>query len=294
MSEEKSRIFWTSRIAGAVIICLLLGWYSVHRHAQQAVAPMTVELQNLFYENGLANNGTQDLTELAKKIGPARMDRLLYDAAPTISLAAMKWMVANGADPKNIGTLQDMSLLQRAAKLPQYDRMAYLLGFGLNPTTRTSDGRTLIHIAAAGDLDDRALALFMSKGLKIDDVDLLGRQAMHYASLKSIPVLISAGANISAVDSSGRTALHQAAKDGRNDAVTALLAAGASVYDQDKAGKTPLHLAAKARNTDQVIETLLAAGAPTTVRDSDGNTPRDLSEDTSRYGNRRSSIRDRL
>lgn len=294
MSVEKSRAFWLSRLAGVIALCLLLGWCSMHRRAEQKLAPLKAELQNLFNENGLADNSYQDIADVARKIGPERMDRLFYDAAPTLSLPAMKWMVANGADPRNIGTLQDMSLLQRAAKLPQYDRMAYLLSFGLNPAARTSDGRTLIHIAAAGDLDEHALALLLSKGLKIDDVDLLGRQAIHYASSKSIPALVAAGANLSAVDSSGRTALHQAAKEGRNDAVVALLAGGASVYEQDGSGKTPLHLAAKAFNTDAVIETLLAAGAPTTVRDNDGNTPRDLSEDSRRYGNRRSSVRDRL
>ncbi|MES2102528.1 MAG: ankyrin repeat domain-containing protein [Pseudomonadota bacterium] len=294
MDEEKSRALWPTRVAGIVVLCLLLGWCTMHRRAEQAIAPMRAELLNLFYENGLASNAQQDIADVARKIGPDRMNRLLYDAAPTLSLDAMKWMVAHGADPRNIGVMQDMSLLQRAARLPLYDRMVYLLGFGLNPVARTGDGRTLIHIAATGDLDQRTLSLLISKGLKIDDVDLLGRQPIHYASLKAIPTLVAAGANISAVDSSGRTALHQAAKEGRNDAVVALLAGGASVYDKDKIGKTPLHLAAKARNTDAVIETLLAAGAPTTVRDDDGNTPRDLSEDTNRYGNRRSSIRDRL
>ncbi|HTD05169.1 ankyrin repeat domain-containing protein [Undibacterium sp.] len=294
MSGEKSRMLWRARIAGVVLLALLLGWCTTHRRAQQALAPMKAELYNLFYENGLTDNSYQDISDVARKIGPERMDRLLYDAAPSISLAAMKWMVAHGADPKNIGVMKDMSLLQRAARLPQYDRMVYLLSFGLNPTERTSDGRTLLHIAAAGDLDERTLSLFASKGLKIDDVDLLGRQPIHYASPKSIPALVAAGANISAVDSSGRTALHQAAKEGRNDAVVALLAGGASVYDKDKSGKTPLHLAAKARDTDAVIETLLAAGAPITARDDDGNTPKDLSEDTSRYGTRRPSVRDRL
>ncbi|MFZ6647891.1 ankyrin repeat domain-containing protein [Undibacterium sp. TJN25] len=293
MGAEKSGS-GLGRVAGIILLCALLGWYAVHRRTQQAAAPMKAELLGLMMENGLADGPNQDLADAARRIGPARMDRLLYDAAPTASLAAMKWMVAYGADPKNIGILQDVSLLQRAARLPQYDRMAYLLGFGLDPLVRTSDGRTLIHIAAAGSLDDRTLALFISKGMKITDVDLLGRMAIHYASPKSIPVLVAAGASIGATDSSGRTALHLAAKDNRNDAVAALLASGASVYDKDKTGETPLHLAAKARNTDAVLETLLAAGAPTTDRDDNGNTPKDLSDDSNRFGNRRSSIRDRL
>ena len=51
------------------------------------------------------------------------MNRLLYAAAPEASLPTLKWIVDHGADPRNVGTMEDLPLLFRAAKRPLFERL---------------------------------------------------------------------------------------------------------------------------------------------------------------------------
>jgi ankyrin repeat protein len=204
------------------------------------------------------------------------MNRLLYEAAPGASVEVLKWLVNHGAVPSNVGAMTDLPLLHRAAQSPRYDRLEYLLSFGLDPLERSREGLTLLHVAARGGLDERVLQLLTSHGLKVGDASKTGLRPIHLASVKSIPVLIAAGADINAKDEDGRTALHRAAREGRNDVVAELIRNNASVHSTDNRGRTPLHLAAMATGADAVIETLLAAGAMKSTRDNDGMTARDL------------------
>ncbi|HEY0844279.1 MAG TPA: ankyrin repeat domain-containing protein [Noviherbaspirillum sp.] len=280
MSDDTKKVRFLVRLVPALILISLVAWCTTNNKARQSNAPMLIEVKELFMTHGLidSSNSPVDLAAVAKRHGETGMNAMLYEAASGASLETIKWLVEHGADPKNVGAMQDLTLLQKAAKVPRYERLEYLLGFDLDALQRTRDGMTLMHIAAQAGVDQRTLMLLASKGLNVTDTDAFGRQPIHYAAVKSIPVLQAAGADINAKDSDGRTALHYAAKEGKLDVVTELLAQSASVYTQDKRGRTPLHLAAMTTgySTEKVIDTLLAAGAPTTVRDDDGMTPRAL------------------
>jgi hypothetical protein len=71
-----------------------------------------MELQSIFLEQGLIDNNNErsNLADVARKAGTARMNRLLYDVAGSASLDSLKWIVANGAEPKDIGIMRDMTL----------------------------------------------------------------------------------------------------------------------------------------------------------------------------------------
>lgn len=290
MSVEKNNpIRLWLKIVPLLLIVSLFAWCSSNGREAAQLGPLRVELQNLFMEQGLVSGGAErtSLADVARTLGEPAMNNLLYEAASSTSLEALKWLVAHGADPKNVGARTDLTLLQKTALLPRPDRLEFMLGFGLDPLERCRDGRSLLHLAAQGGLDAQVLKLLLSKGLKVTDTDHAGRMPMHFAALKSIPVLVAAGAEIDAPDSMGMSALHQAAKEGRNEVVTELLRNSASVFAKDKKGRTPLHYAAISQRSDAVIETLLAAGAPVSARDDEGLTPKELgleSRENARYG----------
>jgi len=286
--EENTRIRLWLKIVPLLIVVSLFGWCSSNNRKAQQLGPLKMELVNLFQEHGLVDgsNDRNSLESVAKAAGESTMNGMLYEMASSGSVDALKWLVAHGADPKNVGAQKDMTLLQATALHPRLDRLEYMLGFGLDPLERSRDGRNMLHYAAQGGLDPAVLKLLISKGLKVSDADNAGRLPMHFASLKSIGVLVGAGAEIDATDDAGMTPLAQAAKEGRNDAVAELLRNSASVFAKDKKGRTPLHHAAMSQKSEAVIETLRAAGAPVTARDDEGLTPKELgldSRDNSRY-----------
>ena len=218
----------------------------------QQMSPIKTKLQSFFMDAGLVDgvNQQNNLTDVAKKMGELVLNNLLYEVASSVSLDALKWLVINGADPKNVGTLHDLNLLKKVALRPLLDRLEYFLGFGLDPLERSRDGRTILHLAAQGGLDQQVLALLLAKGLSISDVDNSGAMPMHYASVKSVATLLAGGAEIEAKDSLGLTVLLLAAKNGHNDVASELLNNTASVYAVDNKGRTALHYAAMSHNSD--------------------------------------------
>jgi ankyrin repeat protein len=285
-SESRVRLF-LFRLIPTIMVVSFIAWCSSGGRERKEVEPIRAELMELFMSEGLIDNPTssKSLADIAKKNPQSTMNRLLYTAAPTASLAALQWIINNGADPKNVGTVKDRTLLQQVAKVPRFDRLDYFLSLGLDPMERSRDGLTLLHIAAEGGLDEKVLKLLLGKGLDLNATTPDGATAMHFASVKSIPVLVSVGMPVDALDASQRTALHYAASKGNNEIAAELIRNNASVFVQDKKGRTPLHLATMSRS-NTVVDTLLAAGAPRTLRDIDGNTPRDVYQDSLRNRNR--------
>jgi ankyrin repeat protein len=277
MAKGKSRWGIWLRLIPLMFLIGFVGWCTTNNRRLEKIAPVRTELIALFREEALIGSAPNlVLTDVAKDVGEAGMNRVLYDAAAKSSMSAVRWLVENGADPKNVGTMHDLTLLQQAALMPQRERIEYFLSFGLNPLERSRDGRTVLHLAAQGGLDEPVLALLQSKGLKLTDADVEGKLPLHYASVKSVAVLVKAGAEIDARDARGRTPLDFAARQGSNEVVTELLNNGASVFSKDSKGRTPLHYAVMKGGNDAVVDTLLAHGAATTARDDDGETPRDL------------------
>lgn len=268
------------RLIPLLMLVAFVAWCSTGRAPRGgAGAPHATELAELFMSHGLADGPLRadQLDAVAKRAGPAGMNRLLYAAAPGATLPALRWMVEHGADPHNIGSIENLPLLHQLAQRPQADRLAYFFELGLDPKQRDSRGRTLMHACAEAGLDERVLMLLTAKGLTVSDVSNAGQLPIHVANLKSLPVLVGAGADVSAPDREGRSALHLAAAAGAADMVNELLRLGASVYAVDSQGRTPLHWAA-AKRSDATVNALLDAGAPRAVRDHRGLSPRDLAE----------------
>lgn len=257
-----------------------LAWCSSNRGARQDVMQVRTEIVELMTSSSLISGPSSDvdLAAAAKRIGPAGMNRLLYESAGTASLPALQWMVKNGADPRNVGAMLNEPLLHKVAQQPQFERLEYFVGLGLDVKERGRDGASLMHVAAQGGMDERVLGLLTAKGLSVSETTAAGKQPIHMASVKAISVLARAGADVSAKDNAGRTPLHWAAAEGKNEQVVELLRMNASVFSVDAKGRTPLHLAALGRS-EAVIDTLLAAGAPRAVRDSDNLTPRELAQE---------------
>jgi len=278
------------RFVPLLLVVLFVAWCTQSGDRRREQQPLRTELTELFLQQGLISSPSArdgDLDKVAKQLGAASMNRLLWSAAPTASLDALRWIVAHGAEPQNVGAQEGIPLLHKAAENPSYPRLEYFLGLKLDPLQRGRDGLTLLHVAAKAGIDERVLTLLLSKGLKFTDATPGGQLPIHVASVKSIGVLARAGADIDSVDGSGRTPLHQAAADRRADLVAELLRLNASVFKVDRKGRTPLHLAALARS-EPVVDALLAAGAPRSARDLDGQTARDLAQ----TGTSRSRYRD--
>ena len=277
MSATNTRLATWVRLISTFILISLIGWCSTNSYRNRQLGPMKAELMSLFMEEGVMVSRSDTVTDVVKHASPETLERVFYDAAGKATLPALKWLVENGVKPQGIGKLKDLTLFQQAARNPQYDNMEYFLSLGLNPLERSRDGRTVLHVAAEGGVDQRTLTLLLAKGLKVNDVDDLGRTPIHYANQKSVGPLAAAGAEIDAKDNRGVTALDLAAATGHQDVVKELLNHSASVFTTDAKGRTPLHYAALNPN-DAVVDALRDHGAPTAARDSEGFTPREVAQ----------------
>ena len=288
MSDAGSGHLRLFKLIPILMVIGFMAWCSSNRGSNVDAVQVRTEIIDLLATSGLLSGPSNDvdLAAAAKRIGPAGMNRLLYESAANASLPALKWMVKNGADPKNVGAMFGEPLLHKVARQPQFDRLEYMLGFGLDAKERGKDGLSLMHVAAQGGMDERVLGLLLSKGLLVSESSDSGKQPIHVASVKSISVLARSGADVAAKDNMGRTPLHWAALEGKHEQVAELLRVGASVFVADAKGRTPLHLAAMGRS-ETVIDALLAAGAPRAVRDNDNLTPRELALETRRSRNDR-------
>ncbi|MDR3285653.1 MAG: ankyrin repeat domain-containing protein [Holosporales bacterium] len=111
---------------------------------------------------------------------------------------------------------------------------------------------------------------------KKDAKDSHGNTLLHRAAYRenivAVKILLAAGAKI---DNCGHTPLHEAVSTNRHtEVVKVLLAAGAD-KDTSYGGWTLLHFAARLGRTE-IVKVLLAAGANKTLKNTNGDTPRDL------------------
>ncbi|KAF9648126.1 hypothetical protein BDM02DRAFT_3097041, partial [Thelephora ganbajun] len=94
--------------------------------------------------------------------------------------------------------------------------------------------------------------------------------------IKLLDVLLSAGVPVDDPDITGMTALHYAAKwTGTGDLIKVLLKHKATINSQDRFGASPLLIAIRNHTVD-VIPVLLDAGASLDVTDAEGSSPRSI------------------
>lgn len=88
MSGKTSRGMTWARIVIVLILVSLMAWCTTNNRRMAQSAPLRMELQSIFLEQGLIDNNNErsNLADVAKKAGTARMNRLLYDVAGNASL----------------------------------------------------------------------------------------------------------------------------------------------------------------------------------------------------------------
>ena len=159
----------------------------------------------------------------------------------------------------------------------------------VNLAARNGDGLTALLVAARLREHEAAeiIRLLTDAGASVDDIDRLGRGALHLAALAGNPattrVLLQRGADPRRVDARrGATPAHYAAAFARVDAMAMLCAHDAkAVRDaRDRLGRSPLHWSAlsahrpwASQGSLRVADELLAAGASPRARDRTGATP---------------------
>ena len=159
----------------------------------------------------------------------------------------------------------------------------------VNLAARNGDGLTALLVAARLREHEAAeiIRLLTDAGASVDDIDRLGRGALHLAALAgnaaTTRVLLQRGADPRRVDARrGATPAHYAAAFARVDAMAMLCAHDAkAVRDaRDRLGRSPLHWSAlsahrpwASQGSLRVADELLAAGASPRARDRTGATP---------------------
>lgn len=154
---------------------------------------------------------------------------------------------------------------------------------------RNGDGLTALLVAARLREHEAAniVRMLADAGASVDDIDRLGRGALHLAALAgnaaTTRVLLQRDADPSLVDARrGATPAHYAAAFARVDALAMLCANDASAVAsaRDRLGRSPLHWSAlsahrpwAAQGSLRVADELLAAGASPRARDRSGATP---------------------
>ncbi|MCJ1439804.1 MAG: hypothetical protein MMC23_000285 [Stictis urceolatum] len=229
----------------------------------------------------------------------ARLTDLLAHAVRYHDLEALQMISTAGADLTKPVTVmvsstpgasnkdvKSMSLLHLAAYFQDLDIVDYLLANTFHIELRDELGRTPLHHAVLGHLDEEPVAVehLILNGASVSSRDLLGRTPLHLAACfneaRSTECLIIAGASIAATDFEGRTPLHLAACYGGIRNIQYLLIAGASVAETDSKGRTPLHHCAFIQDYSSYpppqMLCLLDQKASIFARDEDGLTSTEL------------------
>ena len=161
-----------------------------------------------------------------------------------------------------------------------------LLALGADPNIKDNEGRTCLHVAAAGgyseDIVCEIITYLCSKHPNIvNAVDKRGQTPLHIAAAtmnhKVIQLLIAFGADPRKTDNEGRTFLHVAAARGDFEGVACETITDICkqyrdiVNAVDKQGQTPLHIAAATMN-HKFMKLLIALEADPSKTDNEGRT----------------------
>lgn len=167
----------------------------------------------------------------------------LVRAARENNLAAVKRLLASGADVDVVDKAVDSTALAQATANNNREIIRVLLHAGANINRQNRDGETALMYLSGQASTDTARDLIKAGAdleLKDDDGETALMAAARLDNTGSLKALIDAGAQLEAKDEKGQTALMLAAREGLADNVRALLEAGAQINSKDENDWTAL------------------------------------------------------
>lgn len=193
-------------------------------------------------------------------------------------VATVKRLLASEIDPNAFDT-EGRTPLQYAASSGKIEVVRALLAGGANVRANSPDGYSVLHAVAVGR-EVQIAQLLLAAGADVNarttsnTTPLMASVCSPYSDSKMSLTLIRAGADVNIVSSDGETALSCATA---HDVMKELLKRGANPNIQSTrfSGETPLHKAAL-NGDKETVELLLRYGADPTIRDSNGQTPLDI------------------
>lgn len=184
-----------------------------------------------------------------------------------------KTLIEKGADVKKTSS-DGKTILHLAAGEDDWQFVTFLFGYNPDINARNDGGVTPLLIA----IDKSAIrtaGLLIDKGADINVKDRMGKNAIHYlAAAKNATGLLSklqgSGLDINVKDSTNRTPLAIAVENNRTDNVEYLLNIGADVNGKDQAG-VDLVLVAYSKSRP-MLNLFINRGAKLDVKGPDGKT----------------------
>jgi ankyrin repeat protein len=136
-------------------------------------------------------------------------------------------------------------------------------------------------LSAAERNDDQTIKQLIAQGTNPNEALKNGRTALHIAAaggqMRAATALLQAGANPVQPDSRGDTPLMTACSKGYEGLVREMLVKHPNINGQNKGGKTALYFAAE-YNRPTIVTLLLQAGADPHLADTKGRTPMDVAQ----------------
>ena len=197
----------------------------------------------------------------------------LHHAAGFASLAAMKFLMENGAD---VNARNNRASTPLHWAIRDQAKVRLLLDNGAAVDARQADGRTPLYLAASLGNGNAVLRLLLEKGADPNQATSNGNPPLNNAAargdVEAIRLLLAKKADVNQVNGAGGTALMAAAGSRNPNAVALLIESGAKVNAVTKKNESSLAAAASAGD-EQSVRLLLDKGAVVNIADDRGYTP---------------------